>query len=135
MKFSRKDPVSIIILDLNYLKKTNDELGHQAGDKLIRRAAEVLTAAFNNGQIAARIGGDEFAVILPRTDETEAADYLKQIQALIDINNKYYRDPILSVSLGTATGQPGMNMEKIIQLADNAMYNSKAEHHRRRRDD
>ncbi len=135
LEFSRKDPVSIIILDLNYLKKTNDELGHQAGDKLIRRAAEVLTAAFNNGQIAARIGGDEFAVILPRTDETEAADYLKQIQALIDINNKYYRDPILSVSLGTATGQPGMNMEKIIQLADNAMYNSKAEHHRRRRDD
>jgi len=135
LEFSRKDPVSIIILDLNYLKKTNDTLGHQAGDKLIRRLAEVLTAAFNNGQIAARIGGDEFAVILPRTDETETAEYLKQIQALVDINNKYYREPVLSISLGAATSQPGMNLEKVIQLADDSMYNSKAEHHRRRKDD
>lgn len=132
---SRKDPVSIIILDLNFLKKTNDTLGHQSGDKLIRRLAEVLTAAFNNGQIAARIGGDEFAVIMPKTDETETAEYLKQIHALVDINNKYYREPVLSVCIGAATSQPGMNLEKVIQLADDAMYQNKAEHHRRRRDD
>lgn len=135
LELNRKDPVSIIIIDLDYLKKTNDTFGHQAGDKLIRRLAEVLTTAFNNGQIAARIGGDEFAVILPQTDEIEVSEYLKQIHALVDINNKYYREPALSVCVGAATSLPGMNLEKVIQLADDAMYKNKAEHHRRRKDD
>ncbi len=135
LEHTRKDPVSIIVLDLNYLKKTNDTLGHQAGDKLIRRLAEVLTAAFNNGQIAARIGGDEFAIILPRTEEAETAEYIKQVHALMEINNKYYREPILSISIGAATSQPGMNMERVIQLADDAMYKNKAEYHRRRKED
>ena len=135
LEHSRKDPVSIIVLDLNYLKKTNDTLGHQAGDKLIRRLAEVLTAAFNNGQIAARIGGDEFAIILPRTEEAETAEFIKQIHALMEINNKYYREPILSISIGAATSQPSMNMERVIQLADDAMYKNKAEYHRRRKED
>lgn len=135
LELNRKDPVSIIIIDLDYLKRTNDTLGHQAGDKLIRRLAEVLITAFNNGQIAARIGGDEFAVILPQTDEIEVSEYLKQIHALVDINNKYYREPVLSVCIGAATSLPGMNLEKVIQLADDAMYKNKAEHHRRRKDD
>jgi len=135
LELSRKDPVSVIILDLNYLKKTNDTLGHQAGDKLIRRLAEVMIAAFNNGQIAARIGGDEFAVILPRTEESEMVDFIKQIHALIEINNKYYREPILSISAGFATSSPGMSLERVIQLADDAMYRSKAEYHHRRKDD
>lgn len=135
LELSRKDPVGVIILDLNYLKKTNDTLGHQAGDKLIRRLAEVMIAAFNNGQIAARIGGDEFAVILPRTEESEMVDFIKQIHALIEINNKYYREPILSISAGFATSSPGMSLERVIQLADDAMYRSKAEYHHRRKDD
>jgi diguanylate cyclase (GGDEF)-like protein len=138
LEFNRTSPVSIIVLDLNYLKRTNDSLGHQAGDKLIRRAAEVMNASLskvNSNCIAARIGGDEFAVILPGKDEAETAEFLKQIQALIDINNKYYREPILSISCGGATSQPGMHLEKVIQLADDAMYKSKAEHHHRRRDD
>lgn len=138
LEYNRASPVSIVILDLNYLKKTNDAFGHQAGDKLIRRAAEVLSASLSNGNstcIAARIGGDEFAVILPGKDETETAEFLRQIQALIEINNKYYREPILSISGGGATSQPGINLEKVIQMADDAMYKSKAEHHHRRKDD
>lgn len=135
LEHAQKIPVSVIVIDLNYLKRTNDTLGHQAGDKLIRRVAEVLTAAFNSNHIAARIGGDEFAVILPGKDEADVAEFLKQIQALVDINNKYYREPILSLSCGAATSKPGMYLAKVIQLADDAMYNSKAEHHRRRRDD
>lgn len=130
--------VSIVVLDLNYLKRTNDSLGHQAGDKLIRRAAEVLNATFtniNSNYVAARIGGDEFAVILPDKDETETAELLKQIQLLIEINNRYYREPALSISYGAATSQPGMSIEKVIQMADDSMYANKAENHRRRKDD
>ena len=129
------DPVSIILLDLNYLKHANDTLGHQAGDKLIRRTAEVINAAFGNDFVAARIGGDEFSIILPDVDAVAAAEYVKQINALISVNNKYYREPELSASIGVSTSVPGMSLEKVIGLADDAMYQSKSENHRRRKDD
>jgi len=131
----RVEPVSIIIADLNDLKQANDTLGHQAGDKLIRRAAEVFTAAFNPEQIVARIGGDEFIIILPDTSEDVVVEYIKQIHALIKLNNKYYREPELSISLGTATSEPGVLLEKSIKVADDAMYRNKGEIKRRRRDD
>ncbi len=135
LEASRKDPVSIIMADLNYLKRTNDMLGHRAGDKLIQRAGEVLKAGFNGGQVAARIGGDEFAVLMPGWAAAESAEALKQIEALIEINNKYYREPVLSLSIGVATSKPGMRLEKVLQLADEAMYKNKAEQRHRRRGD
>lgn len=131
----RKEPVSIIILDLNYLKHANDTFGHQAGDKLIRRAAEVINAAFGDGHVAARIGGDEFAAILSGVDEAAVVEYIKQIQTLIGLNNKYYREPELSISLGAATSFPGISLEKVLGQADDAMYHNKSEHHHRRKDD
>ncbi len=130
-----REPVSIIIADLNYLKRVNDTLGHQGGDKIIRRAAEVLTAAFDSAQIVARIGGDEFAVIMPEINKELAVEALKRIHALIDLNNKYYGEPELSISLGAATSEAGLSLEKVINMADDAMYQSKGEHHRRRRED
>lgn len=135
LETNRTDPISIIIVDLNSLKKTNDNLGHRAGDKLIRRVAEVLIAGFNGDQIVARLGGDEFAVVLPGRDEHESSEMLKQIRTLVAINNKYYREPILSLSAGAATSKPGLSLERVIQLADDAMYQSKAEYYHRRRDD
>lgn len=131
----RKDPVSIIVLDLNYLKQTNDKLGHQAGDRLIRRAAEVIQAVFGNEHVAARIGGDEFAVVLNEVDEQAAAEFIKQIRALVALNNKYYREPELSMSMGVSTSCVGISLEKIIGQADDAMYQNKSAHHRRRKDD
>ena len=135
LEHQRKDPVSVIILDLNYLKHANDTHGHQAGDKLIRRTAEVIKAAFGDEQVAARIGGDEFAAVLSDADEAAAAEYIKQIQTLIGLNNKYYREPELSISIGAATSAPGVSLEKIIGMADDAMYANKSKHHRRRKDD
>lgn len=135
LESARRDPVSIIIIDLNYLKRVNDAFGHQAGDKLIRRVAEVLHTAVDSDHIAARIGGDEFAIVLSGNDEDDTADVMKRIQALVVLNNKYYRSPELSISVGSATSYPGLSLERVISLADDNMYKSKAEHHRRRKDD
>ena len=135
LEAAQRHPVSIIVMDLNYLKKVNDTLGHRAGDNLIRRAAEVMGAAFKSNGVAARIGGDEVAVILPGEGENEVSERLKQLGMLVVINNKFYREPELSISCGAATSQPGMTLEKVIQIADDAMYKNKGEHHRRRKDD
>ena len=131
----RLEPVSILIADLNGLKHVNDTLGHQAGDGLIRRAAEVLKASFEAGRVVARIGGDEFAIFLPGADAAAAEEAMKRVQGLAGMNNKYYREPELSISLGAATSRPGLALEKVISQADDAMYTSKSQHYRRRKND
>jgi diguanylate cyclase (GGDEF)-like protein len=126
----RREPTSIILADLNGLKRVNDSLGHPAGDNLIRRAAEVLRASFDEDVTIARIGGDEFVVILPEVDAAGAAEGLLRIRALVDLNNKYYREPELSISLGAATSESGLPLARVFSRADDAMYRQKKEHHR-----
>jgi diguanylate cyclase (GGDEF)-like protein len=128
----RRDPLSVLIADVDGLKKVNDSLGHQAGDGLIRRAAEVIKAALGEGIVAARIGGDEFVAFLPDADQEAAEEAIRQILTLVELNNKYYREPLLSISLGSATSQPGLSVETVIRMADDAMYGRKGEHYRRR---
>jgi diguanylate cyclase (GGDEF)-like protein len=135
LEMTRQDPVCMIILDLNNLKPTNDQYGHQAGDKLIRRTAEVLKASIGEEYMAARIGGDEFIIMMPGAQLPEAQAMMERIQSLVIVNNKFYRDPELSLSLGAAVSEPGISLEKVISLADNEMYKNKGMYHRRRKDD
>jgi len=135
LETNRKDPVSFIIVDLNGLKATNDSLGHHAGDTLIRRTAEVLKASIEDGTIAARIGGDEFILIMPDANEQAAKEMVERVKSLVVMNNKYYREPELSVSMGASTSMPGFSLLRFISLADDEMYKNKGLHHRRRRDD
>jgi len=135
LEANRKDPVSFVIVDLNGLKQTNDSFGHSAGDKLIRRAAEVLKASLEEGHIAARIGGDEFILIMPDSNEPKVREMVERVESLVIMNNKYYREPELSLSMGASTSAPGFSLSKFISLADDAMYQSKGSYHRRRRGD
>jgi diguanylate cyclase (GGDEF)-like protein len=135
LEVDRQDPIAMIVMDLNNLKPTNDRYGHQAGDKLIRRTAEVLKAGTVEGQVIARIGGDEFVIIMPGASLVEANELIERIQSLVVLNNKYYGDPELSLSLGAAVSEPGLSLEKVISLADNEMYRNKGGYHRRRKED
>lgn len=135
LEADRRDPTSFIIIDLNGLKAANDSLGHYAGDQLIRRTAEVLRASIEDGYFAARIGGDEFAIVMPSANEEAANEMLERVQSLAVMNNKFYSDPDLSLSLGASTSVPGLSLQRVISLADDAMYRSKGLYHRRRKDD
>lgn len=117
-------PISVVILDLNGLKEINDALGHQAGDALLRRMGEVLGKAANGGQFACRIGGDEFALLLPETDERGAELMIGQLEELLAINNQFYGTP-LTAAMGHATARDGMRLELAIRQADRAMYDAK----------
>ncbi|HUH40147.1 MAG TPA: sensor domain-containing diguanylate cyclase, partial [Castellaniella sp.] len=99
----RTKPVSFISLDLNNLKATNDSDGHAAGDALLRRMGEVLNKAIDRPASAARIGGDEFMILLPGFDNDAARVVLDNVHRLIELNNQFYGGTALSVSVGLAT--------------------------------
>jgi diguanylate cyclase (GGDEF)-like protein len=124
-------PVTIIIADLNGLKTANDQYGHAIGDALLRRAGEVLNALIEKPHYAARIGGDEFAVLLPGMDANGGAAMMEAIEKLAEINNQFYPGSQLSFSMGAATGQPGERLESVVKRADLAMFEAKRAHYAR----
>ncbi|MHC1781717.1 MAG: diguanylate cyclase [Anaerolineaceae bacterium] len=129
LKGSRLFPVSIIVTDVDGLKKINDQNGHQSGDELIRRTAEVLKASFRDEDVVARIGGDEFAVIMPETDGQAGDQAVKRIRRILELNNKYYSGPPLNLSIGMATGKKGANLMDVQREADDRMYKEKRQHY------
>ncbi|MEI9926292.1 MAG: sensor domain-containing diguanylate cyclase [Bradyrhizobium sp.] len=118
-------PVTIIIADLNGLKTANDELGHGVGDALLRRAGEVFSSLVAKPASVARIGGDEFAVLLPGTDAAGGEAVLASLAELIVLNNQYYPDFELSISTGIATSRPGDRLEQVVKRADMKMLHAK----------
>ena len=122
-------PVTVIMADLNGLKRINDQLGHAAGDALLRRAGEVLAKAMETPFHAARIGGDEFAILMPSTDERGGAAMIETIRQLLDLNNQFYPGAVLSFSMAAATCQQGERLEAAVQRADLLMYEEKRSHY------
>lgn len=122
-------PVTIIMADLNGLKAANGEFGHAAGDTLLRRAGEVLNSVVERPAHACRIGGDEFAILLPEMDEVAGEAMIQTIQDLVAINNSFYPDLTLSLSMGVATARHGERMEAVVNRADLAMLDAKRRHY------
>jgi len=118
-------PVTIIVADVDNLKSTNDQFGHAAGDALLRRAGEVLAKLCDRVAHAARIGGDEFAILLPGIGEDAGLAMIDEMQKLIDLNNKFYSGAPLAISVGVATALPGERLEATARRADLLMYEAK----------
>ncbi|RNC68634.1 MAG: diguanylate cyclase [Desulfuromonadales bacterium] len=121
----RQFPISIVVADVDRLKHVNDHLGHAAGDELIIRAALALKGAFRAEDVVARIGGDEFAVLLPSADASAVEEALHRVSSKIRACNTP-GDPLnLSMSFGTATAVKGDCLEEMQKLADKRMYQNK----------
>lgn len=119
-------PVGIIFCDLDKLKETNDTFGHKAGDTLLVRTASVLKEPFRKGDTIARIGGDEFAVLLPMANQDIMEKACQRIQNAIEENNTRHPDLALSISVGYAlSGETEVNMDELIKEADKNMYRNK----------
>lgn len=118
---SRLFPVSIFMLDVDGLKAINDVHGHPAGDEILRRTAQVLLDSFRSEDLVARIGGDEFIVLLPRTNADDAHKALKRIHHILELNNKNKPD-ILNISIGIATCEKQGSLADTVKQADDRMY-------------
>ncbi len=120
---------AVLFLDLDRFKVVNDSLGHHAGDTLLQSVALRLDAALRPGDTVARMGGDEFCVLLEDvTDPREATVVAERVlAALAEPFAIAGRDVHVSGSIGIALGGPDVNPEELIRDADVAMYRAKAE--------
>ncbi|MCS7236600.1 MAG: GGDEF domain-containing protein [Armatimonadota bacterium] len=121
-------PVSLLLVDLRGLKRVNDRLGHQAGDALLRATAHAIRSTIRATDLAFRIGGDEFAVILPDTDSGGAA---LVAQAMVEEGERApvrvgHEEVHARLTVGTATcPQDGTTPEQLALAADLAMYRAR----------
>lgn len=124
-------PVCVIVLDVDGLKLINDNLGHQAGDKLIRATADLLQQSFRDEDIIARLGGDEFIVILPQTSVAKAKTLVEQFEGNVNVFNSVSDIPVF-VSVGCAVAsEHDTSLEELYRRADSYMYASKQRQHRK----
>ena len=116
-------PFALLLLDLDGLKKINDRHGHLVGSRVLCRLADVLRAASRSIDTAARFGGDEFALILPETEEPAARQVARRIAQRLAAERK---KPALSASVGVALyPRDGEAVEALLSAADSALYGGK----------
>jgi diguanylate cyclase (GGDEF)-like protein len=127
LRHSRQLPTSLIIIDVDGMKVANDRLGHSAGDDLLIRTAQVLRTVFRAEDVVARIGGDEFAVLLPLTDQTAVDEALARCRAKLAQHNADHSVE-LCLSLGAATALASEDFTHAFKTADENMYQDKASH-------
>ncbi|MFZ0306387.1 MAG: GGDEF domain-containing protein [Terracidiphilus sp.] len=122
-----KTPFSMLFIDLDDLKKTNDTLGHQAGSDLLIEVAEILKSSFRETDVLARIGGDEFA-IAGQFSEEHIAQAAHQLEVSAEVANRgRTHPPLLSFSVGCVTMPAGgpETLDSLLARADQAMYDAK----------
>ncbi len=121
--------VGIVVCDLDGLKFVNDTLGHQSGDQMLMKAAELLQNNFRSTDTIARIGGDEFAILLSDTTQEVVDQMLQRVRQRVHEYNSADPEIPLSISLGSAVSEtPVSDMHDLYREADNKMYREKIQH-------
>jgi len=123
------NPASLLILDIDYFKKYNDEYGHEAGDAVLRAIGQLLQTQVRGGDVACRFGGEEFVILMPNAPLESAKERGKQILEAIrglEVPHQGHLLPSVTASLGVAEFPThGNDADGILEAADNALYIAK----------
>ncbi|HWQ46601.1 MAG TPA: diguanylate cyclase [Longilinea sp.] len=135
LRYPQDYPVSIVMIDVDGLKPVNDNFGHAAGDALLKKTAHVLNRVFRQQDTIARVGGDEFAVLLPETGQNVACELYSRIHAMLKKHASSAGSKQLRLSIGVATEEQDRPLTFALHSADEQMYAEKKTHPRRRKTD
>ncbi len=125
------DMFGIVSCDIDGLKLVNDNLGHQAGDLLLRFVGNILRSSFRDNDMIYRIGGDEFLAMMPYSDDQTTQNACQKIRTKIEKHNVVDKKNPISISIGWATGRlfTDKDILNIIKEADDLMYFDKKTNH------
>ncbi len=118
-------PYSVLVLDIDHFKAINDRYGHQGGDRVLVKFAEVVQAALRSIDHFGRYGGEEFLVVLPQTELEAARAAARRIRAAVEATPFPDVGQALTVSIGVACAAPGEHHDKVFSRADRALYSAK----------
>ena len=122
-----RHPFAVLLMDIDGLKRINDSHGHPAGDRVLMQVAMSLRRSIRSVDTAARIGGDEFCVLLPEQDLKSAAKLAARLATAVEEEVAAPGDPPVTISIGVAASpEHGDEAEALIDTADRAMYRAKA---------
>ncbi len=126
-RLSRKPgPLTVAMVDLDGFKRVNDEVGHEAGDEVLRVVATALLAATRKADVVARIGGDEFVVLLPNTEQDGArAVGMRMLDHARDAARKVCPSIPVSASIGTTLASAGDDPAELLRRVDEQLYTAK----------
>ena len=122
-------PLSVLMLDIDHFKVVNDTHGHQAGDHVLESLGRLLREALRDIDLAGRVGGEEFAVLLPQTNlvhAVEAAERLRLKVAAMEVPLEHGLPLRITISIGVAShAGDGINLDTLLSQADTALYDAK----------
>lgn len=115
---------ALLMIDLDYFKKINDQYGHGFGDKILRQFAEVLLASLRAGDVAARWGGEEFIILLPESDKDASVSFAKRLISRLG-EYRFEQDIVVTISVGITQLTQQDVVDSWIERADSALYQAK----------
>ncbi len=122
-----KLPVSLIMIDVDNFKRINDSYGHSAGDEVLKQLVEILKNHTRSTDIIIRMGGEEFAIVMPQTDDENVMKVAERMKRIIE-TKVFLFDSVnesVTVSIGIATTKLPVNADCILKYADKALYKAK----------
>jgi diguanylate cyclase len=122
-------PLSMAVCDIDYFKKINDTYGHQAGDKVLKLIAKLISTRLRNVDFAARFGGEEFVILMPETEPNQAQSVLEKIRKVIGKTPfRFKESPVqITISFGIVGFTENDSVESAFERADKALYKAKEE--------
>lgn len=121
-------PLSLLMLDIDHFKEVNDAHGHRAGDRVLQKLAQTCLEVLRNVDVVGRVGGEEFAILLPETAREGAVEVAERLRAAVEAAEVVREEGVpirVTVSIGAATLAGNANLDTLMSQADDALYDAK----------